>query len=103
MLTFNALEKKHFEITVGKGENTGNQYFLLFPKCLLPHQRKVPSFESKRKCCLKMLTIWSSLKSCPLEKGLIHSLILNLRPSIIQRTEMWLLKDFKIQIAYKAL
>ena len=27
------LEKKAFENIVGKGENAGNQHFLLFPKC----------------------------------------------------------------------
>ena len=30
------LKKSHFENIVGKGENAGNQHFLLFPKCVLP-------------------------------------------------------------------
>ena len=30
------LNKNPFENIVGKGENTGNQHFLLFPHCLLP-------------------------------------------------------------------
>ena len=31
-----ALEKRAFENIVGKGENAGNQHFLLFPHCFLP-------------------------------------------------------------------
>ena len=30
-LNFDAMRKKPFENTVGKGENAGNQHFLLFP------------------------------------------------------------------------
>ena len=30
------LYKKPFEKIVGKGENAGNQHFLLFPQCFLP-------------------------------------------------------------------
>ena len=29
------LDKRTFENNVGKGENTGNQHFLLFPQCFL--------------------------------------------------------------------
>ena len=29
--------KKPFENIVGKGENAGNQHFLLFPQCFLPN------------------------------------------------------------------
>ena len=36
MPTFNDLKKKPFENVVGKGENAGNQHFLLFPLCFLP-------------------------------------------------------------------
>ena len=43
-------KKKAFENIVGKGENAGNQHFLLFPQCFLPCQRKI-------------LTILASLKS----------------------------------------
>ena len=35
-LTFNDPMKKPFENTVGKGENAGDQHFLLFPQCFLP-------------------------------------------------------------------
>ena len=30
------LKKVAFENILGKGENAGNQHFLLFPKCFLP-------------------------------------------------------------------
>ena len=33
------LYKKPLENIVGKGENAGNQHFLLFPQCFLPYQR----------------------------------------------------------------
>ena len=33
ILTFN--DPKAFENNLGKGENAGNQHFLLFPKCFL--------------------------------------------------------------------
>ena len=33
--TFNDLEKETFENNAGKGENAGNQHFLLFPQCFL--------------------------------------------------------------------
>ena len=32
--------KKPFENIVGKGENAGNQHFLLFPPCFLPFLTK---------------------------------------------------------------
>ena len=31
-----AFDNEAFENTFGKGENAGNQHFLLFPKCFLP-------------------------------------------------------------------
>ena len=37
--TFVSLLDKTLEIIVGKGENAGNQYFLLFQQCFLPFQR----------------------------------------------------------------
>ena len=30
---------------VGKGENAGNQHFLLFPQCFQPYQRQKSSFK----------------------------------------------------------
>ena len=34
------LIKKTFENIVRKGENAGNQHFLLFPRCFQPNQRQ---------------------------------------------------------------
>ena len=36
-------KKKALENTVGKGENAGNQHFLLFPQCFLLNQREIVS------------------------------------------------------------
>ena len=33
--------KKPFENFVGKGENAGNQHFLLFPQCFLPFPKQI--------------------------------------------------------------
>ena len=41
--TFNN-KKKDLENTVRKGENAGNQHFLLFPQCFLLYQREKLSF-----------------------------------------------------------
>ena len=38
------LDKKAFENIVGKGENAGNQHFLLFPQCFQPYQGHESSF-----------------------------------------------------------
>ena len=38
--TFNVLYKKPFENIMGKGENAGNQHFLLFPQYFLPYQKQ---------------------------------------------------------------
>ena len=44
------LKKKHFENIVGegenagKGENAGNQHFVLFPECFLPFPKQISLF-----------------------------------------------------------
>ena len=38
------LNEKSFENIVGKGENAGNQHFLLFPTMFYSYQRKMASF-----------------------------------------------------------
>ena len=38
--TFNDPKVEPFENIVGKGENAGNQHFLLFPQCLYPFKTK---------------------------------------------------------------
>ena len=42
--TFGDPDEKPSENIVGKGENAGNQHFLLFPQCFLPDQRQNSSF-----------------------------------------------------------
>ena len=63
------LKKKSFENIVGKGENAGNQHFLLFPQCFLPIPKRISIFKLHLFCCLQMLSIWTSLKICRLVKG----------------------------------
>ena len=38
--------KKPFENVVEKGENAGNQHFLLFPQCFLPFPKQISIFQS---------------------------------------------------------
>ena len=56
------LKEKAFENIVEKGENAGNQHFLLFPQCFLPHHREKSPFQQHLFCHLQMLSIWTSLK-----------------------------------------
>ena len=51
--------KKPFENIVGKGENAGNQHFLLFPQCFLPFTKQISKFQSRLFCRLHMLSILS--------------------------------------------
>ena len=46
--TFNVPEKESLSKNfVGKGENAGNQYFLLFPQYFLPFPKQSSIFESQ--------------------------------------------------------
>ena len=47
---------------MGKGENAGNQHFLLFPLCLLLYERGISVFLSHLDCRLQNLSIRTSLK-----------------------------------------
>ena len=38
---------KPFENLAGKGENAGNQHFLLFPQCFLPFPKQISFFSAK--------------------------------------------------------
>ena len=38
------LYKEPIENNVGKGENAGNQHFLLFPQCFLPFPKQISFF-----------------------------------------------------------
>ena len=42
--TFNDPKEGGFENISGKGENAGNQHFLLFPKCFLPFPKQISIF-----------------------------------------------------------
>ena len=56
-----ALWKKPFENILGKGENAGNQHFLLFPKCFLLYKRQISPFEKELTGHLQTHGIWTSL------------------------------------------
>ena len=57
-----------FENILGKGENAGNQHFLLFPQCFLPFTKQISNFQSPL-FCLHMLSIWTN-KNVGVWKGL---------------------------------
>ena len=42
--------KKPFENIVRKGENAGNQHFLLFPQCFQPIPKRIPVFKLRLIC-----------------------------------------------------
>ena len=54
---FNDPEKKPFENIVEKGENAGNQHFLLCPQCFHSFPKQISVFESHLFCHLQMLSI----------------------------------------------
>ena len=56
------LRKEAFEIILGKGENAGNQHFLLFSKCFLPFPEQFLIFDSHLLWRLQVLSIWTGLK-----------------------------------------
>ena len=73
------LREKPFKHIEGKGENAGNQHFLLFPQCFLPFPIQISSFHSHIFRLLHMLPIWTSLKICRLVKRYVpHDKILDL-------------------------
>ena len=66
MTTFDAITKKPLENIVAKGENAGNQHFLLFPQCLSPLQIESIEFH-----CLQTLSNWNKGKILSTGKRLI--------------------------------
>ena len=69
------LYKKPVENIAGKGENAGNQHFLLFPQCFQAFPNQISILQSHLFCCLQMPSIWTSQKFCCLvksEKSNIH-------------------------------
>ena len=69
LTTLMPLRKQSLENIMGKGENPGNQHFLLFK--LYFYQRKSATFEPLWNCHLQMLSGWTRLKFCQSGKGLI--------------------------------
>ena len=51
-----------YENIVGKGENAGDQHFILFPQCFLPFPKLISILHSCLFCCLQILLILPSLK-----------------------------------------
>ena len=51
-------KKKPFENIVRKGENAGNQHFLLFPPRFLPIPKRICVLKLHLLCRLQMLSIW---------------------------------------------
>ena len=60
--SFQCLQYKSFENTVGKGEIARNEQFLLFPQCFLYFQRTFPHFHQNQNCRLQTLSVWETLK-----------------------------------------
>ena len=63
------LKHKAFENIAGKGENAGNQHFLLFLQCFIPVPNQISIFHLYLFCCLQILSIWTSLRFCRLVMG----------------------------------
>ena len=51
------MKNKTFENIVGKGENAGNQHYLLFPQFLIPYKRQSKTFERHLLCRCKCFKI----------------------------------------------
>ena len=78
------IEKK----IVGKGENAGNQHFLLYAQCFLPYQRQIPLLEPHSDYFLQMPLIWISLYLCPSYRkigGILFYHCPSVCPSVCQR------------------
>ena len=73
MTPFDAPGNKRFENTMGKGEISRNQQFLLFPQCLIPVYRTFCYFHQIQNCRLQTLSFWKSLKYILWEKVKSHS------------------------------
>ena len=71
------LDMKPFENIARKGENAGNQHFLLFPQCFQPCQKQKSSFStlSKTKIIIFSIFIMSSANAFNLHQSRILSLI----------------------------
>ena len=70
------LEEMAFENIVGKGENAGNQHFLLFPKCFLTvqTQKSVPTLNFLSANALNLVQFRKLLFGKRLKKSLQQKL-----------------------------
>ena len=83
------LRKKPFKDSVGKRENAGNQYFLLFPQCFLSFPKEISIFELRLFCRLQLHSIWTSLEFCCLVKREGGFLIPSQQNKRSQRFRFW--------------
>ena len=61
ILTLNDPREEGFGNTVGKGENAGNQHFLLFPQCFLPFIKYISIFEPHLFYHPQIFSFWSKI------------------------------------------
>ena len=59
---FHVFAVQYFENTVGEGEITRNEQFLLLPQCFLSVWITFFHFHQISNCCLQTLSVWKSLK-----------------------------------------
>ena len=71
------MKKKAFENVAVKGENAGNQHFLLCPQCFLLFPKQISIFQSHLFCCLQFFFNFD----------LYNNLSFNLLPQEKQRLE----------------
>ena len=62
-------KKRPSENIVGKGENTDNQHFFLYPQYFLPSLEEISSFQSHLFCRPQMLSVSTSIKFCRFGKS----------------------------------
>ena len=86
---------KALENTVGKGENAGNQHFLLFPQCFLSIPRENSVFDLHLFCSLQMLSIWTTVKICHLVKRvkLCHLYVKHMNNAERKKKTQWTQRD----------
>ena len=72
------LRKRPFENIVAKGENAGNQHFLLFPQCFLTIPKRISDFKLHVQCILSSANAFNLNKSkillCNKQHTFIHFL-----------------------------
>ena len=69
------MKKKPFENNVGKGENAGNQHFLLFPHCFLPIPKRMSVFNLHSLLSSALNLDWSGFDYCSIKRELIRGVV----------------------------